>query len=109
MEEEQHKSLPDQKDDRLLDPTNENQTTRRTNSSATKNDHDGPPPESSRKPVFTPGTYVVQVPKDQIYRVPPPENASMLEQRINGGHNKRGQCCFSRCCNSCIFMLFGGR
>nr|XP_043614612.1 NDR1/HIN1-like protein 13 [Erigeron canadensis] len=28
-----------------------------------------------------PGTYVVQVPKDQIYRTPPPQNALIAEQR----------------------------
>ncbi|KAK1435485.1 hypothetical protein QVD17_01249 [Tagetes erecta] len=28
-------------------------------------------------------TYVIQVPKDQIYRVPPPENAIFAEQRRN--------------------------
>ncbi|XP_004500615.1 NDR1/HIN1-like protein 13 [Cicer arietinum] len=30
-------------------------------------------------PDIGPGTYVVQVPKDQIYRVPPPENARIAE------------------------------
>ncbi|KAL2339892.1 hypothetical protein Fmac_007832 [Flemingia macrophylla] len=29
-----------------------------------------------------PGTYVVQVPKDQVYRVPPPQNSSIAESRI---------------------------
>ncbi|TYH80920.1 hypothetical protein ES332_D03G165500v1 [Gossypium tomentosum] len=34
-----------------------------------------PAPPSSDKPIPQPGTYVVQIPKDQVYRVPPPENA----------------------------------
>ncbi|KAI4321399.1 hypothetical protein MLD38_034783 [Melastoma candidum] len=41
-------------------------------------------------------TYVVQVPKDQIYRVPPPENALLAEQykKPATGRNKRsGYCC----------------
>ncbi|XVF36736.1 hypothetical protein REPUB_Repub19eG0083900 [Reevesia pubescens] len=48
---------------------------------------------------FRPGTYVVQVPKDQIYRVPPPENALIAERhRSNHQGNKidnRG-CCSRR-------------
>ncbi|XP_066388582.1 NDR1/HIN1-like protein 13 [Miscanthus floridulus] len=39
-------------------------------------------------------TYVVQVQKDQIYRVPPPENAYLAEryrnERGGGGNKKRG-------------------
>ncbi|XP_068641179.1 NDR1/HIN1-like protein 13 [Aristolochia californica] len=31
-------------------------------------------------PPFRSGTYVVQVPKDQIYRIPPPENAEYVER-----------------------------
>ena len=46
-----------------------------------------PPPQdpnSKRKlPVISLGTYVVQVPKDQIYRVPPPENARIAELHRN--------------------------
>ncbi|XP_010243135.1 PREDICTED: protein YLS9-like [Nelumbo nucifera] len=46
------------------------------------------------KPVPPPGTYVVQIPKDQIYRVPPPENDrkyKLYSQR----KNRRNRCC---CC-----------
>ncbi|XWS15024.1 hypothetical protein CRYUN_Cryun35bG0059100 [Craigia yunnanensis] len=43
------------------------------------------------QPAFRPGTYVVQVPKDQIiYRVPPPENA-LIADRHQGNNNRR--CC----------------
>ncbi|MED6108316.1 hypothetical protein PIB30_022595 [Stylosanthes scabra] len=40
------------------------------------------------------GTYVIQVPRDQVYRVPPPENASMVEkyQNSNRTGNKKRQC-----------------
>ncbi|KAG1334563.1 putative NDR1/HIN1-like protein 13 [Cocos nucifera] len=34
-------------------------------------------------------TYVVQVPKEQIYRVPPPENAKLVEQYRNNHNNRR--------------------
>ncbi|CAI0397300.1 unnamed protein product [Linum tenue] len=42
-----------------------------------------------------PGTYVIQIPKDTIYKVPPPENAKRFEQLTNknpgGGRSRR--CC----------------
>lgn len=34
-------------------------------------------------------TYVVQIPKDQIYRVPPPENALIVQQYLNPPVKKR--------------------
>ncbi|XP_010904739.1 NDR1/HIN1-like protein 13 [Elaeis guineensis] len=41
-----------------------------------------------------PGTYVIQVPKDQIYRVPPPENARRLQAYTRRAHRRRcGFCC----------------
>ncbi|GAB4825377.1 hypothetical protein Ancab_008248 [Ancistrocladus abbreviatus] len=40
------------------------------------------------------GTYIVQVPKDQIYRVPPPENARKYQQYSSSKH-RRNTC---RCC-----------
>ncbi|GMH07131.1 hypothetical protein Nepgr_008971 [Nepenthes gracilis] len=40
------------------------------------------------------GTYIVQVPKDQIYRVPPPENAHKY-QRYTYRKQRRNHC---RCC-----------
>ncbi|KAK4751787.1 hypothetical protein SAY87_020585 [Trapa incisa] len=50
------------------------------------------------------GTYVVQVPKDQIYRVPPPDNAKIAEEHKNRHptSNKR----FGYCrCFLCIFVM----
>ncbi|XVE79719.1 hypothetical protein DITRI_Ditri14bG0079700 [Diplodiscus trichospermus] len=56
-----------------------------------------PPPMSPERPIPQPGTYVIQIPKDQIYRVPPPENArryAHLSKR-KGGRSSRRRCC---CC-----------
>lgn len=45
-----------------------------------------------------PGTYVVELPKDQIYRVPPPENAHRYEylsrRKTKQSHCRRCFCCF---------------
>ncbi|KAK9664097.1 hypothetical protein RND81_14G019400 [Saponaria officinalis] len=50
-----------------------------------------------------PGTYVIQVPKDQIYRVPPPENAHKFNQYTK--RKTKRSCC--RCCIcSVISTLF---
>ncbi|KAG5573292.1 hypothetical protein H5410_063058 [Solanum commersonii] len=43
-------------------------------------DHDV---SNTQSPHFSSRTYVVQVPKDQIYRVPPPENAIIIENHRN--------------------------
>ncbi|EOY34295.1 hypothetical protein QUC31_018509 [Theobroma cacao] len=53
-------------------------------------------PPSPEKPVPQPGTYVIQIPKDQIYRVPPPENArryAHLSKRKASGGTCRSCCC----------------
>ncbi|XP_028755099.1 NDR1/HIN1-like protein 13 [Neltuma alba] len=39
-------------------------------------------------------TYIVQVPKDQVYRVPPPENAVFAEQRRNPINRKNTNTCY---------------
>ncbi|XP_061352030.1 NDR1/HIN1-like protein 13 [Gastrolobium bilobum] len=57
-----------------------------------------PPP--SEKPVPPPGTYVIQIPKDQVYRVPPPENARRYDQYTRRKHRQ------SRCC-CCFCWLIG--
>lgn len=45
-----------------------------------------PDPNSNEHPWLpAPETYIVQVPKDQIYRVPPPENAALVERYRNLG------------------------
>ncbi|KAL4280745.1 hypothetical protein GQ457_03G044070 [Hibiscus cannabinus] len=51
---------------------------------------------SPEKPAPQPGTYVIQIPKDQIYRVPPPENARRYEhlsKRKDRRSSCRGCCC----------------
>ncbi|KAJ6906673.1 hypothetical protein NC652_024212 [Populus alba x Populus x berolinensis] len=56
----------------------------------------------SEKPVQPPaGTYVIQIPKDQVYRVPPPENAQRFE-RLSRRKPRRSHCC---CC-LCWFLSF---
>ncbi|OVA03887.1 Late embryogenesis abundant protein [Macleaya cordata] len=47
-------------------------------------------PEKPAPPV---GTYVVQIPKDQIYRVPPPENAHRYQKYARRKHRRNPCCC----------------
>ncbi|OWM73588.1 NDR1/HIN1-like protein 13 [Punica granatum] len=55
------------------------------------------------KPVSPPsGTYVIQIPKDQIYRVPPPENATRVKH-YSSSRKPRRSCCRRRCC--CLLFL----
>nr|XP_016483091.1 PREDICTED: uncharacterized protein LOC107803815 [Nicotiana tabacum] len=54
---------------------------------------------------FASGTYVVQVPKDQIYRIPPPENALIVESHRNQNRKPRRSCCYSRRCLCIVVML----
>ncbi|KAG9451543.1 hypothetical protein H6P81_011508 [Aristolochia fimbriata] len=49
---------------------------------------------------FRSGTYVVQVPKDQIYRIPPPENAEYVERQGRTVARKNP-------CLACFSGLFG--
>ncbi|KAL5559031.1 hypothetical protein UlMin_035242 [Ulmus minor] len=61
-----------------------------------------PDPLTQQKPGYS---YVVQVPKDQIYRVPPPENAVILEQHRNPFPNKKKfRPCGSLCCCVILFV-----
>lgn len=54
-----------------------------------------PSPPPSEKPVPPPGTYVIQIPKDQVYRVPPPDNARRYDQYTRRKqHRNRCCCCF---------------
>ncbi|KAK3019887.1 hypothetical protein RJ639_004195 [Escallonia herrerae] len=55
-----------------------------------------PLPETSHR-AFRSGTYVVQVPKDQIYRVPPPEHALLAERHRNFNRPKMSCCCRFLC------------
>ncbi|KAJ9167036.1 hypothetical protein P3X46_021718 [Hevea brasiliensis] len=57
------------------------------------NVHIHDPVTAQSRPAFQSGTYVVQVPKDQIYRVPPPENALIVERRRNPESKKLGHRC----------------
>lgn len=53
-------------------------------------------------------TFVVQVQKDQIYRVPPPENAYLAERYRNergGGGGKKGSS--SAACSPCVVRTLG--
>ncbi|KAJ1381546.1 Late embryogenesis abundant protein [Sesbania bispinosa] len=53
-----------------------------------------PQPPPSEKPIPPPGAYVIKIPKDQVYRVPPPENARRYD-RYTRRKNRQCRCC---CC-----------
>ncbi|KAJ6765676.1 LATE EMBRYOGENESIS ABUNDANT (LEA) HYDROXYPROLINE-RICH GLYCOPROTEIN FAMILY [Salix purpurea] len=56
-----------------------------------------PDAPQSEKPVSPPpGTYVIQIPKDQVYRVPPPANAKRYE-RLSRRKPSRSPCCCCLC------------
>jgi len=66
-----------------------------------------PPPshDSNAKPQLpniSSSTYVVQVPKDQIYRVPPPENARIAEQHRSSPPKEKNR----MCCWCFVFIFF---
>ncbi|XP_031285851.1 NDR1/HIN1-like protein 13 [Pistacia vera] len=54
-----------------------------------------PSPPSPEKPIPQPpaGTYVIQIPKDQIYRLPPPENADRLKRLSRPKSSRTCRCC----------------
>ncbi|CAL0319354.1 unnamed protein product [Lupinus luteus] len=56
-------------------------------------------------PYIGPGTYVVQVPKDQIYRIPPPENARIAESYRNSPGRDKKRSCSCWCC-VCLIIFF---
>ncbi|KAJ6842034.1 putative protein YLS9 [Iris pallida] len=65
-----------------------------------------------KKPRAAPGSYVIQIPKDQIYRLPPPENAHLFDAYTRRGKRSartaRCCCCVSRRClvrTSCALAL----
>ena len=49
------------------------------------------------KPVPPPGTYVIHIPKDQVYRVPPPENANRYQALSRKSKTRRRPCCRCLC------------
>ena len=50
-----------------------------------------------------PGAYVVQVPKDKVFRVPPPENARLFDHYTRRAKRRRGR----SCARVCACMLAG--
>ncbi|KAG8660391.1 hypothetical protein MANES_02G154102v8 [Manihot esculenta] len=64
-----------------------------SNSSSNVNVHD--PVTSQPRLAFQTGTYIVQVPMDQIYLVPAPENA---KQHRNPEAKKEAYRCYSQLC-----------
>lgn len=56
-------------------------------------------------------TYVVQVPKDQIYRVPPPENAGIVERHREAaktkGKQSKGKCSRYFICIAVVLLVIG--
>lgn len=59
-----------------------------------------PQPESPTKPAAPPAhTYVIKIPKDQVFRVPPPQNAKLFERYSRRDPRQRHRCC-------CISFLF---
>ncbi|XP_052186227.1 NDR1/HIN1-like protein 13 [Diospyros lotus] len=65
-----------------------------------KPDHPG-----SESPVPPPATYVIQVPKDQIYRHPPPENARRMKN-YSRRNPRRSCCCRCLCWTLGLLALF---
>lgn len=63
-----------------------------------------PPNPPPSKPVPPPATYVVQLPREQILRYPPPENARKF-QALSRRRN-RGSCCRRCCCFTLCLLVF---
>ncbi|KAL3530174.1 hypothetical protein ACH5RR_009496 [Cinchona calisaya] len=65
-----------------------------------------PPPQSpAQKPVAPPpGTYVIQLPKDQILSYPPPENAKKFQ--LLSSRKPRRSFCRRCCCFTICLLLF---
>lgn len=54
-------------------------------------------PQHDDKPLLPPqGTYVIQIPKDQVFRNPPPENSQKLQKFANR-KPRRSSCCRCFC------------
>ncbi|KAI3984236.1 hypothetical protein MKX01_011190 [Papaver californicum] len=61
--------------------------------------------QSQGKPLPPPtGTYVIQIPKDQIYRIPLPENARRYE-KLSRKNTRRNPCCCCFCWILSIILL----
>jgi hypothetical protein len=66
------------------------------------------PVATSNQPFFEPGTYVIQIPRDQIYRVPPPGNASVAQRQRNPHQKKHKSCCGCSCFWCCFIAITSG-
>ncbi|CAI9116329.1 OLC1v1017444C1 [Oldenlandia corymbosa var. corymbosa] len=55
--------------------------------------------ENQPEPLFGAGTYVVQVPKDQVFRVPPLENRRRVQHSTSPRRDGQ-RCCFG--CSTCL-------
>ncbi|XP_020258601.1 NDR1/HIN1-like protein 13 [Asparagus officinalis] len=59
------------------------------------------PPSHPPAPPPAPETYIIQLPKDQIYRIPPSENASIIDRHtadLDSKHIRRGSPCINCSC-----------
>ncbi|XBI64775.1 hypothetical protein VPH35_044808 [Triticum aestivum] len=54
------------------------------------------PQHQQKPPAPQPGTYVVQVPKDKVFRVPPPENTRLFQH-----YTRRADC---SCLRACLYL-----
>ncbi|KAL3830446.1 hypothetical protein ACJIZ3_019248 [Penstemon smallii] len=113
-EKDHHRSLSNPKNEPINSPSNNqneiqslsnNNNNSLKENSPTKEDDDHELPVSSQ-PLFNSRTYVVQVPKDQIYRTPPPEHVLMINERRHHNRNQQKKSC--GCCSypSCLLVLF---
>ncbi|KZV44460.1 hypothetical protein F511_19361 [Dorcoceras hygrometricum] len=74
-------------------------------SSKQSSEHPKPPNPPPSKPVPIPqATYVFQLPREQIFRYPPPENAKKFEA-LTRRRKSRRSCC-RRCCCVTLCLLF---
>ncbi|KAE8688845.1 Leucine-rich repeat protein kinase family protein, putative isoform 1 [Hibiscus syriacus] len=65
-------------------------------------------PLSEEKHIPQPGTYVIQIPKDQAYRVPPPENARRYSHLSKSKSSRSTSCRFCCCLLTTILSLLLG-
>ncbi|VAH65205.1 unnamed protein product [Triticum turgidum subsp. durum] len=63
-----------------------------------------PPPHPQKPPGPLPGTYVVQVPKDKVFRVPPPENARLFQHYTRRAKRRAG-CSYLRACLYAVIIV----
>ncbi|KAI5003295.1 hypothetical protein ZWY2020_030455 [Hordeum vulgare] len=64
-----------------------------------------PPPPPQKPPPPQPGTYVVQVPKDKVFRVPPPENARLFQHYTRRAKRRAGCSCLRACLYLAVALL----